>query len=240
MEGVNGQQLKWNCLEPILVYLGILLSGLLFSFLGEDISFIMLAIGMPQTEMAFFAVAYIFQFLATVLLVLFLSVFANNASLDDLGLNNTSWSNYWQYGILGGLLLMLLVLLLSLPINYLQPDIQPQIIEEMLRSVQGSSEFIMLLVMGAVLAPVSEELFYRGMIYPVVRGYLGPLWGAIVAGLIFGLAHWDFWRTIPLAVGGAVLCYFYEKTGSILVTMLAHGVWNGVMAVFVYFSLINV
>ncbi|WP_061213554.1 CPBP family intramembrane glutamic endopeptidase [Syntrophomonas wolfei] len=240
MEGINGQQLKWNWLEPILVYLGILFSGLLFSFCSEEIAFLMLAIGMPQTEMAFFAVAYIFQFLVTVLLVLFLSVFVNNAGLNDLGLKNTSWSNYWRYGIMGGLLLMLLVLLLGLPINYLQPDIRPQVFEEMLRSVQGGSEFIILLLMGAVLAPVSEELFYRGMIYPVVRGYLGPLWGAIAAGLIFGLAHWDFWRTIPLAVGGAVLCYFYEKTGSILVTMLAHGVWNGVMAVIIYFSLINV
>ncbi len=231
---------KWGCLEPILVYLGVLSSGLLYGYFGEDIMLLMQAAGVVRTEVPLFTLAYIFQFLFTVLLVLFLCVFVNNASLSDLGLKNTSWDNYWRYGIVGGILLMLLVILLGLPVNYLQPEIEPQVFEEMLRSVQGGSEFITLLLMGAVLAPISEELFYRGMIYPVVRGYLGPFWGAIVAGLIFALAHWDIWRIIPLAVGGAVLCYFYEKTGSILVTMLSHGVWNGIMALIVYFSLFNV
>lgn len=239
MAGIDGQKLKWSWPELILVYLGIVLSGLLFGFISEEIVSLILALGLPPTEMTFYSTAYIFQFTATVFMVLLLSVFVNNAKLSDLGLRNTSWSNYWRYGILGGLLLMLLVLLLGLPINYLKPDISPQAFEEMLRSISGVSEFIILLLMGAVLAPISEELFYRGMIYPVARDYLGPLWGAIAAGLIFGLAHWDLWRSIPLAVGGAVLCYFYEKTGSIFVTMLAHGVWNAVMAIIVYCSLIN-
>jgi membrane protease YdiL (CAAX protease family) len=95
----------------------------------------------------------------------------------------------------------------------------------------------MVLVVGAVLAPVSEELFYRGMIYPLFRKHLGPMWGSIISGIIFGLAHLDLWRAIPLALGGIVLCYIYEKSGSILVSILAHGVWNGVMSILIYLSL---
>jgi len=59
----------------------------------------------------------------------------------------------------------------------------------------------------------------------------------ILAGLLFGLAHFDLGRIIPLSVGGAILCYIYERTGSILTSALAHGIWNGVMALVVFLSL---
>jgi len=76
------------------------------------------------------------------------------------------------------------------------------------------------------------------MMYPVFRRHLGIRWGATAAGAVFGLAHWDLWRTIPLAVGGALLCWIYEKTGSILVSAVAHGVWNGTLALIIYFTMV--
>lgn len=127
---------------------------------------------------------------------------------------------------------MVIIMGLGLIMNYFNPEIKPQPFEEMLREASSIS-FIFLLVIGAVLAPISEELYYRGMVYPVFRFYMGPLGGAIVAGLIFGLVHWDLWRAIPLAAGGAILCYIYEKSGSILVSAVAHGTWNGIMALIV-------
>ncbi|MEN6350769.1 MAG: CPBP family intramembrane glutamic endopeptidase, partial [Syntrophomonas sp.] len=145
-----------------------------------------------------------------------------------------------KYGLLGGTLLLILVMLLGIPIEHWQPELRPQLFEQMLRSVHGLSGFTAMFVIGAVLAPVSEELYYRGMVYPVFRRYLGPLGGAIGAGLMFGMVHWDLWRTLPLAVGGALLCYIYEKTGSIFVSMLAHGTWNGIMSIIVYFSIYKV
>jgi len=105
-----------------------------------------------------------------------------------------------------------------------------------MRSATRLPDIAALVLAGTVLAPVSEELFYRGMIYPVLRQHLGPAWGAVLAGLIFGLAHWDPWRALPLAVGGAVLCYMYEKSGSVLVPMVAHGLWNGAMFAIILFS----
>ena len=142
-----------------------------------------------------------------------------------------------RYGILGGLALLVVIFLLSLPLEILKPDLPPQTYEEMLRLAEGAGQFLLLLFLGVVLAPIAEELFYRGMIYPLARYSLGPVWGAIGAGLVFGLAHWDFWRAIPLAVGGAILCYLYEKSGSIWATATAHSIWNGIMTLLVYFSL---
>jgi len=121
-------------------------------------------------------------------------------------------------------------------LKYFQPDLDMQDIEQIMRSATHLPDIIALVFAGTVLAPVSEELFYRGMIYPVFRKHLGPAWGAILAGVIFGLAHFDLWRGLPLAVGGAILCYMYEKSGSILVPMVAHGLWNGTMFAIILLS----
>lgn len=233
----SGRPVSWGLLEIGLAYLSILASGMIFVIYGENLFGLLVQLGIPDTDLGYFTIVFAVQFISTVLFVFLFTILLNKASLDDLGIKGARLVDYMKYGILGGLLLLLLIVLLGIPINYLQPDIEPQAFEEILRLITGPAEFLVLLVIGAVLAPLSEELFYRGMIYPVFRQYLGPLWGAILAGMVFGLAHWDLWRTIPLAIGGAILCYIYEKTGSIFVSALAHGVWNGVMSVIVYFSL---
>lgn len=229
--------ISWGMLEIGLVYLSILASGMIFGIYGESLLDRLVGPGISDTNLGYFTMVFAVQFIATVLFVILFTVLLNKASLADLGIKGARLEDCIKYGICGGLLLLLLIVLLGIPINHLQPDIEAQAFEEILRSITGPAEFMVLLVIGAVLAPLSEELFYRGMIYPVFRQHLGPLWGAVLAGIVFGVAHWDLWRTIPLAIGGAVLCYIYEKTGSIFVSALAHGVWNGIMSIFVYVSL---
>lgn len=228
----------WGFPEIIFVYLGILLLGIVFSLLGEQMQALFFRLGIPNDILSLFTAGFVLQFISTVVLVLIFTMGINRASFKDIGIKSVSGKQYLKYGLGGGLLLILVIIILGLPINYLKPDIEPQLYEDMLRSVTSSAGFIGLFIMGAVLAPLSEELFYRGMIYPVFRRYLGPVWGAVMAGAIFGLVHWDLWRAIPLAAGGIILCYLYEKTGSIFVTTLAHGTWNGIMSIVIYTSII--
>jgi membrane protease YdiL (CAAX protease family) len=231
---------RWGLLEIVAVYIGIIAAGLVFGRYSSGVKAWLAGTGTADPSLAFFIIAYIFQFLATVLLVLVFTLVLNRARLKELGFRSAGWKDYIRYGILGGFMLMILIVALGLIMNLIHPDIEPQLFEEMLRSAGNWQSFIALLIIGSVLAPLSEELYYRGMIYPVFRSHLGPFWGAILAGVVFGAVHWDLWRAIPLAVGGALLCYIYEKSGSILVSALAHGIWNGIMAFIVYFSLINV
>ncbi|MDD3365565.1 MAG: type II CAAX endopeptidase family protein [Syntrophomonas sp.] len=226
----------WGFIDIILVYLGVMVVGILTSMLGKNIPGLLPG-HLGSGEMGYFLTGFLVQFLATVGFVYLFAVFLPRGQWKDLGINKARPGSYSRYGIIGGILLIMMVLVIGYVLKYLQPDLQPQYYEEMLRSVTRIPDFIVILVVGAILAPLSEELFYRGMIYPVFRKYLGPMWGAILAGLVFGLAHWDLWRTIPLALGGMGLCYIYEKSGSILVSAVAHGVWNGVMSILIYISL---
>lgn len=227
---------RWGLTEVVLVYVGILIAGILFGMYGNALlDYLVKLINIPDNELSYFVLSFVFQFVVTVVLVLLMA----KGDYRSLGIRSTSSKNYLKYGVMGGVALLIIITLSSFIVQHFRPDLQPQVYEEMLRSVNEFSGFLMVFLIGVVLAPLSEELFYRGMMYPVFRNYLGPYGGAIVAGAIFGLSHWDLWRTIPLAIGGAILCYLYEKTGSIFVSALAHGIWNGTMSLIIYLSIIK-
>jgi membrane protease YdiL (CAAX protease family) len=225
---------RWGWIEIILVYVGITALGFLVSLFNQTLTDFSAGLGMG--EAGYFLVVFVIQFVATVTMVWFFSIITTGADWSQLGVKSASLSHFLKYGVLGGAVLIMTVILLGLVLQQIHPDVQPQYFEQVLRSSHSLKVFLPLLAAGAVLAPFSEELYYRGMIYPVLRYHFGPVAGAVLAGLLFGLAHLDFWRTIPLAVGGAGLCYIYEKSGSILVSTVAHGVWNGFMAIAVYLS----
>ena len=228
-------QPRWGLTDIILVYLGILIITSIFSKLSSGIPASFLS-GLGNRNVVSFLLTFVVQFITTLGLVYIFAVLIPHGKWQDLGLKSASAELYWKYGVLGGIILVSMVTLFSLIINYLQPNIQPQYYEETLRSVKNLSGFILIFLVGAVLAPLSEELLYRGMIYPLFRHYTGPIAGAVIAGSLFGLAHWDLWRTIPLSLGGMGLCYIYEKSDSILVSTVAHGVWNGILSLAIYFS----
>lgn len=228
---------QWGLAEIILVYMGIMVYNFLFAIWQEKIAALLHSWHIPPNDINLFISAFLVQFIVTLILVFFFTIAINRASFRDIGFRIPAGRDLLCYGLGGGILLLVIVFILSIPIGYLNPQLQPQPYEEMLRAVTQKTSIIWLVVAGAVLAPLSEEIFYRGMIYPVFRRYLGPTWGIIIAGILFGLAHFDLWRTIPLAIGGIGLCYIYEKTGSILVTTVAHGTWNLIMTMLVFQSI---
>jgi membrane protease YdiL (CAAX protease family) len=222
---------RWSFLDLVLIYVFIIAFTLLASYFLSTI--------ITSTFVLFVGSALI-QFIIMIGTVLVFVLVIKKARLADLGLKGFKGNDILKYGLWGGLVLAVLMLLLGIPLTKLQPEVQPQLFEQMLRDFSQNWQFAVLFLLGVVTAPVSEELFYRGMVYPVLRFHLGPWGGAAVAGLIFGLAHWDLWRAIPLAIGGAALCYIYEKSGSIMVPIIAHGTWNGLMSILVYYNIAGV
>jgi membrane protease YdiL (CAAX protease family) len=87
-----------------------------------------------------------------------------------------------------------------------------------------------------LLAPVSEELFFRGFLFAGLRSKWTFWPAAIVSGLIFGLVHAPTGVTaaIPLAALGFALCWLYEQTGSVWPCMIAHGINNGLAVALIH------
>jgi membrane protease YdiL (CAAX protease family) len=80
-----------------------------------------------------------------------------------------------------------------------------------------------------VLAPIVEELFFRGLLLPAVMKWTRSPWmGVVLSGFAFGVFHLSVGHTIPaLSLFGIVLCYCYAKTRSLVLVMLLHAVFNG-------------
>jgi membrane protease YdiL (CAAX protease family)/uncharacterized RDD family membrane protein YckC len=81
----------------------------------------------------------------------------------------------------------------------------------------------------AALAPVAEELFFRGFIFAGLRSRWSLWPAAIVSGLIFGGVHAPTGITtvVPLAALGFALCWLYDRTGSLWPCVIAHAINNG-------------
>jgi membrane protease YdiL (CAAX protease family) len=75
-----------------------------------------------------------------------------------------------------------------------------------------------------IVAPVSEEICFRGMLFGGLREKLPRIAAALLCGLIFGLLHalTGITAVPPLIVFGFLLALLYERTGSILPGMLLH------------------
>jgi hypothetical protein len=87
-----------------------------------------------------------------------------------------------------------------------------------------------LLISGALVvilvAPVCEELFFRGFLFRVLRLRM-PLWGAaLIDGVLFGLVHGSLVIVPILACLGIVLCWVYERTGTLFATIALHSLNN--------------
>jgi membrane protease YdiL (CAAX protease family) len=84
-------------------------------------------------------------------------------------------------------------------------------------------------VLVAVIAPIAEELFFRGFLFGALRGVMHWVPAAIVTGISFGLVHaggTDAVFLVPLAVLGFLLCLLYRRTGSLLPGMGVHAFNN--------------
>lgn len=75
-----------------------------------------------------------------------------------------------------------------------------------------------------ILAPVSEEVCFRGMLFGGLRERLPRFAAALLSGLIFGGLHalTGITAVPPLIVFGLVLALLYERTGSIVPGILLH------------------
>lgn len=88
---------------------------------------------------------------------------------------------------------------------------------------------VMMLWIGAVVvAPVAEELFFRGLLQTFLVGFLPSRWLAIsLASLAFGAIHLQQPYAIPALVVLAILIgYAYERTGSLIPPIAIHAAFN--------------
>lgn len=82
-----------------------------------------------------------------------------------------------------------------------------------------------------IVAPICEEIVFRGYLYPVTKKFTGPWVAGIATALIFSSAHGSVSALLPLFIFGMVLVALYEFTGSIWAPMAVHFLFNSATVV---------
>lgn len=88
-------------------------------------------------------------------------------------------------------------------------------------------------VLFAVIAPIVEELTFRGSGQSLLS-FLGRWPTILIVGVAFGLAHGLVEAFIVLAALGSALAWLRDRTNSVLPGMLVHGFFNGVALVAIF------
>jgi hypothetical protein len=106
-----------------------------------------------------------------------------------------------------------------------------QEITEEIKSEDGALALAGYVGITCLIAPIAEEVFFRGFLFPVLRARAGVAWGVVITGALFSLVHAlgsPIEALIVLFVLGAGLCLLYLRTGSLLPCIGLHALNNAI------------
>jgi len=93
---------------------------------------------------------------------------------------------------------------------------------------EGAVETGLAILTVVILAPLAEELIFRGFIHRLAARKWGSLAATVISSLIFGIIHGEPWYLFGLVGIGFVLALVYEATGSVIACWITHMVHNAV------------
>jgi membrane protease YdiL (CAAX protease family) len=103
---------------------------------------------------------------------------------------------------------------------------------ELMAEFPGVFLRILIIFLAVVIAPLLEEVLFRGLLQTVIRSYVGRPWPAvIVTSILFAMVHENLEHWPALFVLGMGLGYVYEKSGSLFQPIFMHALFNGVTIV---------
>lgn len=229
MEEETGR-VPWSLRESFLVLMALLAAGIIgglltrFSYLSTNLLNSYLLVGLAQAVAGLGGLYYFIQV-------------KYGLGLQALGLKTTNWEQALTKGIGAGVLLFVSVIFVGGILQNFLPAAEPQPFAELIINARQPNDLIIPLLIGVILAPVTEELCFRGFLFPVLKERYGTFAGISGSSILFGLMHFDLLRFLPLMVGGMGLAYFYNRTGNILVSITAHATWNAIMIFLLNISL---
>jgi len=103
---------------------------------------------------------------------------------------------------------------------------EPQDLIALFAEAKSVPLLVMMIIVATVMAPVTEELVFRGGFFRYARFRL-PRWAALtLPACLFAALHTNLASFVPLALLGVIFSLAYERTGRIAVPIIAHGLFN--------------
>jgi membrane protease YdiL (CAAX protease family) len=168
----------------------------------------------------------------TIGLLLALAGFLRLRRFDLNSLAGFSRIGFFRTAITGGILILaaypLIFLADIVTQRLLRSAPQKQAIVEMFSQSSTLEQRILIIVLAVTLAPLAEEFIFRFFLYGVMKRYFGRAVAVLASALLFAAVHAHLPSFAPLFVLGSCFAIAYEWSGSILVSMMMHALFNAI------------
>lgn len=153
---------------------------------------------------------------------------------EELGLRPLPGPTLLTWGLGGGAAGLILIDIVGTLLA--QYGLRPNQLEQFnFVLTEGPFAFMLLLVSAGVIAPVIEELFFRGFLFGMYRRRQKAFVAYTVSSVLFTLLHMEPGRMTPAQMGGLavgilmlalILSFLFDRTKSLYPSMLAHALNN--------------
>jgi hypothetical protein len=97
--------------------------------------------------------------------------------------------------------------------------------------IKSRASLAAIILFGVVLAPIFEELMFRGFLLPLLVRSVGPWLGILLTAVPFALLHgtqnqWAWQPVLLIGIAGIAFGYVRYKTGSTTAAFLMHSAYN--------------
>ncbi len=91
----------------------------------------------------------------------------------------------------------------------------------------GIFGLVFVIISACIVAPLSEEILYRGILYRAFSNKFGVLAAALASSVIFASLHfYDYYGLASVATFGFVCALLYQSTGSLVNVIALHMLYN--------------
>lgn len=109
----------------------------------------------------------------------------------------------------------------------------PKYIDDLFQGLFKNSNIFESLFTLSLVAPFTEELLFRRIIFAGFAKNYRVVTAAVVSALFFGIMHLNPWQLTTAFLVGLYFALLYYKTGSVIPSILGHAIFNGTPVFFV-------
>lgn len=175
------------------------------------------------------------SFLLPCIVFLLLREIGNSKHSFSLTNQSLSWSKITQTSLRSFILHWPILFLVYWLWAKFLPDAEPQGNVQALREGDLARQFN-IAILAVVIAPLTEELFFRGILYRTLKSLIDSGPAILLTSLAFALAHQNLLAFGPLFALSVFLIISYEKSGHLAVPIIYHACFNLLMVIFVVFG----
>jgi hypothetical protein len=164
---------------------------------------------------------------------------------DSILVHQTNWNRFGLHAFFAILIMLFSIPLINVLVDFNKSihlphflknteswmqdkELEAKKLTELIAYYNNPMEFILGLLVIAVIPAIGEELLFRGIIQNELKQILrNPHLAIWISGFIFSFMHFQFYGFIPRMLLGVMFGYLYFWSGSLLIPILVHFINNG-------------